>query len=221
MKRVYRDKKASVHWSAASKRRALLVPVINRLSTGDFVPAFGLHRISLVRASGETLKRRFFDYLDGTSEASSLDEQFCWHTVLPYPAPPPRHAPRLDPPVVSPGFELDSFMQGISGIVYYTMLCYIVLYHNILYCTVLYYTIIYNTICRIQNPDIPRAGRVGAPGGAAGRGRARLRANRIIRPGNKSPPSPPRHRRNVASTSLQKHEQTKSYVNRRGNKICV
>ena len=60
--------------------------------------------------------------------------------------------------------------------------------------------------CRIQNPDIPRAGRVGAPGGAAGRGRARLGANRIIRPGNKSPPFPPRHRRNVASTSLQKHE---------------
>ena len=29
-----------------------------------------------------------------------------------------------------------------------------------------------NETCRIQNPDIPRAGRVGAPGGAAGRGRA-------------------------------------------------
>ena len=28
--------------------------------------------------------------------------------------------------------------------------------------------------CRIQNPDIPRAGRVGAPGGAAVRGRTRL-----------------------------------------------
>ena len=27
--------------------------------------------------------------------------------------------------------------------------------------------------CRTQNPDIPRAGRVGAPGGAAGRGRSR------------------------------------------------
>ena len=60
--------------------------------------------------------------------------------------------------------------------------------------------------CRTQNPDIPQAGRVGAPGGAAGRGRARLGANRTIRPGNKGPPYPPRHRRNVASTSLQKHE---------------
>ena len=73
--------------------------------------------------------------------------------------------------------------------------------------------------CRIQNPDIPWAGRVGALGGAAGRGRARLGANRIIRPGNKSPPYPPRHRRNVASMSLQKHEQAKSHVNRRRNKI--
>ena len=44
-------------------------------------------------------------------------------------------------------------------------------------------------------------------------------ANRIIRPGDKRPPFPPRHRRNVASTSLQKHEQAKSYVNRRRNKI--
>ena len=39
--------------------------------------------------------------------------------------------------------------------------------------------------CRIQNPDIPQARRDGAPGGADGRGRARLGANRIIRPGNK------------------------------------
>ena len=77
----------------------------------------------------------------------------------------------------------------------------------------------------LSNPKpghtIPRAGRVEAPGGAAGRGRARLGANRTIRPGNKSPPFPPSHRRNVASTSLQKHEQAKSYVNRRRNKISV
>ena len=45
-----------------------------------------------------------------------------------------------------------------------------------------------NVKCRIQNPDIPRSGRsgrVGEPGGAARRGRARLGANRTIRPGNK------------------------------------
>ena len=43
-------------------------------------------------------------------------------------------------------------------------------------------------------PEIPRAGRVGAPGGAAVRGRAILGANRTIRPRNKSPPYPHRHR---------------------------
>ena len=30
-------------------------------------------------------------------------------------APPPRRAPRPDPPVVCPGFGLDRFMQGMSG----------------------------------------------------------------------------------------------------------
>ena len=35
----------------------------------------------------------------------------------------------------------------------------------------------------------------------------------------KSSPFHPRHRRNVASTSLQKHEQAKFYVNRRRNKM--
>ena len=62
--------------------------------------------------------------------------------------------------------------------------------------------------CRIQNPDIPQAGRVGAPGGAPGRGWARFGAKRTIRPGNKSPWYAPRHRRNVASACFHKHEQT-------------
>ena len=38
MKRVYRDKKASVHLSAARNERVLLVAVINRLLTAGFVP---------------------------------------------------------------------------------------------------------------------------------------------------------------------------------------
>ena len=37
-----------------------------------------------------------------------------------------------------------------------------------------------NYTCRVQNPDIPRAGRVGAHGGVAGRGRAGLDANRTV-----------------------------------------
>ena len=46
----------------------------------------------------------------------------------------------------------------------------------------------------IQNPEILRVGQVGAPGGPAGRGRARLCANGIIRRGSKNPGSPARHR---------------------------
>ena len=50
--------------------------------------------------------------------------------------------------------------------------------------------------CRVQRAglDIQRAGPVGAPGGAAGRGWEGLRANRIVRPGKKGPSYPPRHR---------------------------
>ena len=45
--------------------------------------------------------------------------------------------------------------------------------------------------CRVRNPDIPRAGFVGAHGGVAGRDRAGLFANRIVRLGNNpSWPSP-------------------------------
>ena len=67
-------------------------------------------------------------------------------------------------------------------------------------------------IFRIPNPDIPPANRVGALGGAAGRGRARLGANIIIRQVNKSSLFPPSHRRNVASPYLQKNEHANSYV---------
>ena len=71
--------------------------------------------------------------------------------------------------------------------------------------------------CRIQNLDIPLGRRDGAHGGLAGRGRAGLDANITVRPGNKPPPHPPKHRRHVSS-SPQKHEQAKSYVNRWRNK---
>ena len=64
------------------------------------------------------------------------------------------------------------------------------------------------------NLSNPKPGR-----GAAGRSRARLGTNSTIRPENKSRPYPLRHRRHVALTYLEKHEQAKSYVNRRGNKI--
>ena len=68
-----------------------------------------LNRISLVRASGETFRRRVFDALESARKGCSLGERFCWQTVLPEPAPPPRRAPRRDPPVVCPGFGLDRY----------------------------------------------------------------------------------------------------------------
>ena len=73
----------------------------------SFRSFIGLHRISLVCSSGETFRRRLFDALESAGEDCPLGEQFCWRTVLPDPAPPPRRAPRRDPPVVCPGFGLD------------------------------------------------------------------------------------------------------------------
>ena len=75
------------------------------------------------------------------------------------------------------------------------------------------WTVYQRFTCRIQNPDIPRAGCVGARGGAAERGRARLGANKTIRQGNKGPSYVPKNRRQVASTSLEKNEQAKFYLN--------
>ena len=46
-----------------------------------------------------------------------------------------------------------------------------------------------NRTCRTQNADIPQAGRVGAPTGAARRDRARLGANRLVRPKKNTAPS--------------------------------
>ena len=100
---------------SSQEERALLVPLINRGSTGDeprvnrgFCFPIGLHRISLVRASGETFKRRVFDALEGTRKDGPLGEQFCWHTVLSDPVPPPRRAFRRDTPVVCPVFGLSN-----------------------------------------------------------------------------------------------------------------
>ena len=88
---------------------------MNRGVNRGFCSSIGLHRISLVRASGETFRRRVFDALEGTREACPLGEQFCWHPVLPDPAPPPRRAPRPDPPVVCPGFGFDKFAAKIRS----------------------------------------------------------------------------------------------------------
>ena len=52
-----------------SASRPAYKPLINRWSTADLVPpSVYIHRISLVRASGETLKRRVFDALESTMD---------------------------------------------------------------------------------------------------------------------------------------------------------
>ena len=78
-------------------QRALLVPRLNGLQTGCplviFVPAFGLHRISIVRDSGKTLRRVFFDALGVTRDPCLLSDMFCRRPVLPGPSDQPRRAP--------------------------------------------------------------------------------------------------------------------------------
>ena len=116
------------------ERRALFVPLVN----GWFCSSAGLHRNSFVRActricrgipsmqkrrctslhpvriraSKETFKRRVFDALESTRKDCPLSEQFCWHTVLPDPASPPRCAPRRDLHGVCPGFGLSKCFPG-------------------------------------------------------------------------------------------------------------
>ena len=124
MKKVYRDKKASVGPLVSSQeQRGLLIrpgdkPQINRLSTTVqpfvvFLSSIGLNMISLVRASGGMFRRRFLEALGGTKDARFLGELFCRRPDLPGPAPPPRRAPRSDPPVVCPGFGLCTFFPDM------------------------------------------------------------------------------------------------------------
>ena len=71
------------------------------------------------------------------------------------------------------------------------------------------------TTCRTQNSNILRAGRgEAAHGGAPGRSRAGQRGTPTGRFAEETPSFPPRHRRSLSWTSLRKHEQRKSYVNR-------
>ena len=55
-------------------------------------------------------------------------------------------------------------------------------------------TILFLLICLVQNPDIPQACRAGAHDGLAGRGRAALYANIIVRLGSNPFSYSPKHR---------------------------
>ena len=75
--------------------------------------------------------------------------------------------------------------------------------------------------CRIRSPDTLRAGRVGAAHGGAARGAGLGRTGRRrVDPARRQPSLlPSSESKTLSWTSLRKHEQTKSYVNRWRNEI--
>ena len=64
--------------------------MINHGSAAHFVPACGLHRISLFRASGETLGRLEFDALENTRDPCLLGWAINSVGTQSYPTPPRR-----------------------------------------------------------------------------------------------------------------------------------
>ena len=87
----------------------------NYLSTGDFVPAFGLHRVLYVCASEGKFKLNVFDVLEGIRDSCKLGGQFCWHPVLPDSASPTRRESCPDPPVVCLRFGLDRIIFKLTS----------------------------------------------------------------------------------------------------------
>ena len=100
---------------SSQERRALAVPVINRLQTARQPRALFLQRFTYDFACscfwGE-VQAMCLRCLGGYEGRLSPGR-----TVLPDPAPPPRRAPRPDPPVVCPGFGFDSYI--IPGYVWH------------------------------------------------------------------------------------------------------
>ena len=81
----------------SQQRRALAVPVINRLPTADkprvnrgFCSSTGLHRISFVRACEETFRTVVYSALEGQRGGWLPRPPKCRHLVLPSVAPPRR-----------------------------------------------------------------------------------------------------------------------------------
>ena len=87
--------------SCASQPSLAALPFAAPTRTASSVSGFWIRQIG---AFGNVFRRCFFAAMGCTMEACPLGEQFCWHPVLPDPNPPPRCAPRPDPPVVWPGF---------------------------------------------------------------------------------------------------------------------
>ena len=109
---------------SSQEQRALLVPVINRLSTAcqpvvnrGFCSSIGLHSISLVRASRGTPRRSVFHRLGGKRVGFLLGEQSCRRRpVLPVPARPHRPAGRRPVPT-RPGYVRVLDSTGILSLI--------------------------------------------------------------------------------------------------------
>ena len=176
MNRVHKTKKQIGDGPLVSnqERRAAVVPRINRSSTARCVPRSVLNWISLVRAPKESSGTDVFGALRSKMNgfllgASSRHRPNPLRLALPRPATPrPRRPLRRCAPPRSVPLVVYPGF-GFDKI-----------------------------ICLVQNPDIPQAGRVGAHGRVAGRGRAGLYANRTVRLGDNPFSYPPKHRRNVA-----------------------
>ena len=105
-------------WTNSQERRAAVVLVIKRGSTGYRIPPsvpIGLHRISFVRASENMFRTIVYDALGCKRDGCVLGEPTLRHPVLPGPALPRRPAlcpPRTTPPVVCPGIGFNKILPG-------------------------------------------------------------------------------------------------------------
>ena len=121
MRRVYKDKYASLHWSAArtkSARGPADKPRMNRLPTAGFVPPsvyIGFPVFVLAKERSGQLCPRYPGGLEGRL-ASGPPDPSASRSARPRRALPPRHAPRRPgPPVVCVGFGFVRFIQGMAG----------------------------------------------------------------------------------------------------------
>ena len=83
-------------------------PLSNCFSNGCFVPAFGVHEISLVGASGKTFTRFFHGAFENTKVAGPLSKLFCRRLVLNRRRPA---APLCSPTLPARGMVGISFRQ--------------------------------------------------------------------------------------------------------------
>ena len=113
MKKALHRQKGVGKLVSSQERRALLVPLINRLSTAGFVPPSVYIEFPLFVLQRHTRE----DILPSSGTKSNLCCPSATCAARPRPAPPSRHAPpRTVPPGLCPGFGFGSGCNlGTSG----------------------------------------------------------------------------------------------------------